>query len=192
MLVRSFRSVVTDKYDYRYVAFLHPDAASCSQHLSSIGYEVMVKDTPVKNGQISARLFRKLIQFGGCCGAKEFLKLYAYTLEDVDVVVHLDMDVIFLQPMDDLFEAIIGGTTDGGGVEEAKGLEKGRIPIIFDRPLPQKVDFLFTRDYAQMSKITTDRSKYGVQAGFFVLRANQTIFDEMIAIIRQGNYTAEH
>lgn len=30
----------------------------------------------------------------GCCGASEFVKLWAYTLEQYHRVVHLDMDTI--------------------------------------------------------------------------------------------------
>lgn len=39
----------------------------------------------------------------GCCGASEFLKLWAYTLTDYHRVVHLDMDTIIYQNMVILF-----------------------------------------------------------------------------------------
>jgi hypothetical protein len=39
----------------------------------------------------------------GCCGADEFLKLWAYTLTDYHRVVHLDMDSVVYNNMDPLF-----------------------------------------------------------------------------------------
>lgn len=40
----------------------------------------------------------------GCCGASEFVKLWAYTLVEYHRVVHLDMDTIIYKNMDELFE----------------------------------------------------------------------------------------
>lgn len=37
-----------------------------------------------------------------CCGADEFIKLFAYTLTDYHRVVHLDADTLILHPMDEL------------------------------------------------------------------------------------------
>ncbi len=35
----------------------------------------------------------------GCCGANEFLKLWAYTLTEYHRVVHLDMDSVVFRNM---------------------------------------------------------------------------------------------
>jgi alpha-N-acetylglucosamine transferase len=35
----------------------------------------------------------------GCCGAYEFVKLWAYTLTDYHRVVHLDMDTVIYKNM---------------------------------------------------------------------------------------------
>eukprot|EP01035_Chromulina_nebulosa_P018924 gene18924-24731_t len=40
----------------------------------------------------------------GCCGADEFLKLWAFTLTEYHRVVHLDMDSVVFQNMDELYD----------------------------------------------------------------------------------------
>jgi hypothetical protein len=40
----------------------------------------------------------------GCCGADEFLKLWAYTLTEYHKVLHLDMDSIIFQNLDPIFD----------------------------------------------------------------------------------------
>ena len=48
----------------------------------------------------------------GCCGDKEFLKLYSYTLVDYPIVVQLDLDSLIVQPLDDLFDAMFDSKRD--------------------------------------------------------------------------------
>jgi hypothetical protein len=40
----------------------------------------------------------------GCCGADEFIKLWAYTLTEYHKIVHLDMDTVIFRNIDDIFD----------------------------------------------------------------------------------------
>ena len=62
------------------------------------------RDIPVDITDIQGTFLREHIAKSGCCGATELLKLYAWTLTDYHRVVHLDMDSMLLQPMDELFD----------------------------------------------------------------------------------------
>jgi hypothetical protein len=52
--------------------------------------------------------------------------------------------------------------------------------------LPDNVDFFFTRDYIAKSTHHKDWSKYAVQGGFFVMRTNRTLYQEMVETILNG------
>jgi alpha-N-acetylglucosamine transferase len=70
----------------------------------------------------------------GCCGEKEFLKLYSYTLTDYPIVVHLDLDSLVLQPFDDLFDSMLNG-------------DNGALPVMHNKSVPEKIHAFYTKDY---------------------------------------------
>lgn len=177
----SIRSNATEsKYDFELFAFVHPDAQECAENLSKIGYNVLIRPTAVDVNRIKNKQYKIDIEAKGCCGSKEFMKLWAYTLVDYPIVVHLDTDCFLNKPFDELFDAMLTGNAS-----------ELTLPTMFNKPLPPKIDFFFTRDYHQRSKITTDPSKYGVQGGFFVARPDLHLFQELRDSIERGNYTAE-
>lgn len=124
-------------YGYHMIAFVHPDAAACTPYLSHLGYEIQVRDTPFN---ISAIRNPDLIlaQGNSCCGEKEYLKLYSYLQLDYPVVVHLDLDTIVLKPMDDVFDLML-----------KPSFNRSKLDVMWLKPeeFPERVDFLFTRDY---------------------------------------------
>lgn len=166
------------KYDYRLYAFIHPDATDCADNLAVLGYEVVVRSTPIDVSHIQNQQYKIDIEDQGCCGSKEFMKLWAYTLVDHPIVVHLDTDVFVNKPLDHLFDAML-----------AEDASKMTLPTMFNKPLPTKIDFFFTRDYKQRSTITKDPGKYGVQGGFFIARPDMALFQELHDTIIIGNYT---
>ena len=176
------------KYDYSLYAFVLPDAANCSHLLEFLGYKVMIRDRPFKLDEIKSESYKTTIEEKGCCGSSEFVKLWAFTLFDHDIVVHTDTDVLFLKPLDAVFDAMLASnasahslaTMNGGGGGGGGGVTAA---------LPSKIDFLFTRDYLQRSKITNVTKKYGVQGGFFVARPDSKIFHEMKTTIIRGDYS---
>lgn len=136
-----------NKYNYRMIAIVHPNAVSCSGILEQLEYDILIRDTPVEVEEIQGKFLRSKVKNNGCCGETEFIKLWAYTLTEYPVVVHLDLDTVMLQPMDDLFDVMIDGYDE-------KKLENER--MIFNNVERDelntvssdiRVDAFFTRDY---------------------------------------------
>lgn len=168
------------KYDYNMVAFVHPDGEDCMEILQLLNYTVMTKSVPFSLQQIRGN-YRRWANRTGCCGEKEWLKLYSYTLVQYPVVIHLDLDCLILKPLDDLIDSMIDPE-----------LPRDRIPAMWVNTtgLPKQIDAFFTRDYG-MIQIPGRRAPHqiGVQGGFLVVRPDQSVFDEYIEIILEGNYT---
>ena len=76
-----------------------------------MGYELLIRDTPVNVTEIKGKFLRETIVRRGCCQEKELIKLWAYTIIDYPIVVHLDIDTMVLQPMDELHDVMIYGPT---------------------------------------------------------------------------------
>ena len=89
-------------------------------------FRVIETPTPINESAIAGKFLRDHINDkAGCCGAKELLKLYSYKMTQFDWVVHVDVDVIFLKSIEELFKMIeysIIYTTDpnmaGSKIEE--------------------------------------------------------------------------
>jgi lipopolysaccharide biosynthesis glycosyltransferase len=162
------------RYDYALYAFVHVDAKSCAPILTQLGYTVLLKEgPPFRVEDIQNEQLQRQIELKGCCGSKEFLKLYAYSLVEHPIVVHFDTDVVVLQPLDQLFDTILGDEYSKKQLpsEHVMGnntLDKTRI-----------ADFYFTRDYLQGSQYTNDPQQYGVQGGFFAVLPNTTMLKEL-------------
>lgn len=62
------------------------------------------RDIPLDVDEIEGDYLRDHIRKNGCCGATELLKLYAWLLTDYHRVVHLDMDSMVLQSLDELYD----------------------------------------------------------------------------------------
>jgi hypothetical protein len=128
------------RYGYKMYAIYHPDATECAAPLADLGYEMLERNTPIAVKDIEGEFLRSKIESNGCCGEKELIKLEAYTLTDHPVVVHLDLDVLVLRPLDDLFDAMIIGKS---GNYDPRGKIKVQWP---NKPFPEKVNAFITRD----------------------------------------------
>jgi hypothetical protein len=171
------------KYDYKLFAFVHPESSNCTAILEQLGYAALVKDTPIRRQDIRGNL-KNVVEDNSSCGVKEFLKLYSYTLLDYPVVAHFDLDVVVLQPLDDLFDSMIDGPESPA---------RARLPVMWkDIPVPKTIEGFFTRDYNTVNPGRRKVHQIGVQGGFIVIKPNQTVFDELVDIILEGNYTAVH
>lgn len=123
------------QYDYKLYAIYHPKGASCAASLEPLGYELVERETPVAVKDIEGEFLRRNIEANGCCGEKELVKLEAYTLTDHPVIVHLDLDVLILKPLDELFDWMISGS------------QRDTVPIMWpDKEPNTKVNAFFTRD----------------------------------------------
>jgi hypothetical protein len=102
-------SSFTFQYDYQMYAFVYAKSAqNCTNSLQQLGYTVQVHELPIVISDIQNPQLRQAIYEHGCCGPQELLKLYSYLLVDHPLVVHLDLDCIVLQPLDHLFNWMLG------------------------------------------------------------------------------------
>ena len=166
------------RYAYQLYAFVHPDALACVPSLEYLGYHILVRNVPIDVSQIQSPRYKKQVEELGCCGSRELLKLWAFTMVQHEIFVHTDTDVFFNKPMDHIFDAMLNGSTTHK-LQTQEPASK----------LPSKIDFLFTRDYLQQSQITSDPRRYGVQGGFFVGRPSIHVFNEMKRLLLLGDYT---
>ncbi len=64
------------RYSYKMYGIVH---TSCQEHakvLGKLGYEILVRDHPVKKEDIQGEWLRNHIEGENCCGSAEFIKLY--------------------------------------------------------------------------------------------------------------------
>jgi hypothetical protein len=177
-------------YDYHMYALVHDTkAASCAPALEKAGYTLLLVQPPVSKQEIKGEHLRQKIHTEVCCGADEFIKLYAYThMSQHPLVVHLDIDFLFRRPLDDLFDVMLASSHETSS-SSSKALDAVKTRIEREDPTapwPTDIQAMITRDYH--SSFGMGR-KSGFQAGFWILKPSQTHFDTLIEIIREGNYT---
>jgi hypothetical protein len=168
------------QYDYRMYAIYHPQAADCALPLEALDYTMLKRETPVAVADIEGDFLRSKIEKNGCCGEKELIKLEAYTITQHDIVVHLDLDVLVLKPMDEIFDAMMHPT------DTAAMAQLQKLLMFPDRPMPSgPINAFFTMDYNMVGP----GSKYKpVQGGFMVLRPDQAVYEEYKSIVKTGDF----
>ena len=104
------RSSSFSRYDVKFVALVSPKVSNGTrQLLKFVGFdEVLEKELPIEPSLIKGKVLRekwtKDPTKGGCCGAWELLKLYAWTLTQYHRVIHVDVDTMSLQAIDELLD----------------------------------------------------------------------------------------
>ena len=188
------------KYDYEMIAIVHPAAIDCPlEPLSKLGYTVLVRNTPFDTEDIRNEYFKSVVDGASCCGSKEYLKLYAYTLTMHDLAVVLDLDSVILKPLDGLFDALLlppppsssSSSSAGAGAGAAwpgvpvhrGGGDTGRVggdtggddnATTAMTKTSGVVEAFFTRDY---NMIDEGNEMYaGVQGGFLMVRPSERAF----------------
>jgi hypothetical protein len=116
--------------------------------------------------------------------------LYSYLLLDYPVVVHLDLDTIVLKSMDQLFDMM---TTKRPTLQQRQQFASESSmwyknstttsPLI---TMPQRIDFMFTRDYNMVEPPRKQVFQMGVQGGFLLVRPSQDDFKDMVNLILSG------
>ena len=174
------------KYSYQMYAILHKDGG-CLTHvplLERLGYIPLVKDTPVNISDIpESSWYRNHVEQENCCGSKEFIKLYAYTLMNHPIVIHWDLDVLVLQPLDDLYDAMLhpASSIDGRNARQRLAIQKP-----YHQKLPEHIDAFYTRDITSARPWETITA---VQGGFVAARPSLEHFKLYQDFILQANYT---
>lgn len=174
------------RYSYQMFAIIHEDGCNdpaIPVFLERLGYQTLIVPTPVALQEIENDWYRDHVEGENCCGSKEFIKLYAYTLTDYPIVVHWDLDVAVLQPMDDLYDAMLYDKDSHRGSAARARL---RIQRPSWRTLPDRIDAFVTRD---VTSATPDEKAQAVQGGFVVARPSMEHFEIYKDFIKKGNYT---
>jgi hypothetical protein len=173
-------------YSYQMYAVVHRHGG-CVVHtplLKRLGYIPLIRDTPVNVSEIKTNdWYRDHVEEENCCGSKEFIKLYAYHLTEYPVVVNFDLDVAVLQPMDDLFDAIIYDKDHPRGKNARERLQIQR-PLT--QKLPDRIDAFITRD---VTSAKPWEKVQGVQGGFLVIRPSLEHFHMYREFIMEANYS---
>ena len=170
------------KYDYKMYAIVHRQAEECSQTLKKVGFEIILVDPPIQPSEIRGEYLRKKIHREFCCGSDEFVKLYAYNKIPEEIFVHTDIDYAFFKPMDHLYDALLYSKDSEEGKRARSMIERERDTDEW----PDRIEAFITRDWHQ---VAPSKFNPGYQAGFVVGLRNPQVFEEVIDIIREGNYT---
>jgi len=182
------------RYDYHIYAFVHPDATEAIPLLELLGYRVQIRETPFNISEVKNEDLVDAQRIG-CCGEKEYLKLYSYVLFDYPVVVHLDLDCLVLRSMDEVFDYMtLPRTADQ--IESFAEKSTMWMNKTFNTSMthayrkilddPKQINFMFTRDYFMVDPPGNIPYNIGVQGGFLVVRPNQRDFDRMVDLIVTG------
>ena len=102
--VHDSRKGFDSPYEAELVAFVTENVVTSRPILEKFGWKIVEKPLPVALSEIENQEYAEKMKNSGCCGADEFLKLWAYTLTEYFRVVHLDMDSIIYKSMDDLYK----------------------------------------------------------------------------------------
>jgi hypothetical protein len=172
------------KYDYETIALVHRQAEHCTDELEDVvGYKRIIVDSPVAIDEIRGDYLRKHVHTEWCCGADEFIKLYAYNLTDYPLVVHLDIDFVMLRPMDTLYDAMLGQGQKNNNKQQWDAVELNEEED-HNKLNAYNIEAAWTRDYPDVPPGRVA----AYQAGFVVLKPNPTVLEEFIEVIREGNF----
>uniref|UniRef100_A0A7S3NFL9 Uncharacterized protein n=1 Tax=Aureoumbra lagunensis TaxID=44058 RepID=A0A7S3NFL9_9STRA len=149
------------KYGVALIAFVSPAISKKTRTaLEACGYRVLERDLPLRIADIQGEYLRNRIEKNGCCGAWELLKLYAWTLTEYHRVVHVDMDVLILQPLDELYDDLkIWG--------------------------PQ-VRAVYTYDWTMARPPWGTNPP--TQGGFIIAKPDIEVFNSLVDVVRKGDF----
>jgi len=206
------------KYDYKMYAIVHKNAESCSHMLEDLGYHIIVKDSPVKISEIRGDYLRNNVHKEWCCGADEFIKLYAYKIHSHPIVVHTDIGEYKTMKIVDVSFIMYENRRCPHCSDLPTNYYIINADFMFVKPMDDLYDAMLLPHDSTEGKAARDKieleypdkrqsmpeniqayltrdyhqvipgRKAAFQAGFIVLKPNQKVFDEYLEIIREGNF----
>ncbi|GKY99674.1 hypothetical protein MPSEU_000921400 [Mayamaea pseudoterrestris] len=181
------------RYDYKLYAIVHEQAVECSQLLENIGYQRIIVPAPFQLDDINDLVLRRTMRNAWCCGHNEFVKLHAYNITDHPLVVHLDVDFLMTKPMDDLFDLMLHNVRHDYANDTILENMRRNVPretnswVNPPNHWPENIQAAFTRDWPQMRP----GRRPGFQAGFIVLKPNETMFHDIVHTILNTPYVED-
>ena len=184
------------RYDYQLYALVHPSAARCvdstngditDRHsiLTDLGYRVLIRSEPVPLqdfGSSNTDLqmvegYKRDVEHATGGGYRDFVRLHSFAMTWHNIVVMVDLHTMFLQPIEDLYDALLGASN-------GNTIELPRLDALRVRP---KTQLLYTRDY---NTVTPYNFNTGYETSLLVLEPNQSVFDDLASLLLAGQYDA--
>eukprot|EP00934_Nitzschia_sp_Nitz4_P001300 Nitzschia sp. Nitz4//scaffold53_size117307//44073//47638//NITZ4_003767-RA/size117307-processed-gene-0.29-mRNA-1//-1//CDS//3329554196//1300//frame0 len=176
----SYQGPKGGNYEYQFYVFYHPDALDCVRPLESLGFTLLERQTPVNVSDIRGSILRERISSNGCCGEKELIKLEVFRLTQHPVVIHMDLDTLVFQPMDPIIDFLMDPSNTNN---------QQQVPLMWpDKPIPQDVSMLFTKDY---NLVPPKRPDKPFQGGFLAIRPSHAIYHEFVQLVLEGDYRVD-
>lgn len=166
------------KYEYKFYIFYHPDAIECTSPLKDLGFELVESPTPLNVSDIRGEVLRDRIVNNGCCGERELVKLEAFKLIGHPIVIHLDLDVLVLEPMDPAIDLMMHP-------QRAHLMDLESFVMWPERAIPPEIDLMFTKDY---NVVGPGRKDKPFQGGFFMIKPSLNTYREFVEIVLEGDY----
>jgi len=186
------------KYSYQMLALLHPSVKDCfdvdgysrTDALQLLGYDVRTMDIPVPLDEIQNEFLRN--QIPGAMESKErnLIRLQAFGLVEFDVVVLMDLRTLIVEKLDDLIDIVAFSNDESKGTDRLEGILQ-RVELVDasrsnqDQVLQQPISAIYTRDY---SSVTPEKRNVGISPNLVVLKPSQTIYNEFMNILKEGDY----
>ena len=177
-------------YDFELVAIVHPSVTKARakfEWLTAHGmpWRVLERPLPINVSAIPNKMYRERLPKSGCCGEKELLKLWAFSLTEYHRVLHLDMDSLILNSMDELFEDPMDCLYTEDWLMASKVLllkTNSQCPHLLPRSF--RTSTLLSHEILD-SKGTKVAP---AQGGFLLLRPSLDLFSELQAIVQEGDW----
>jgi hypothetical protein len=113
----------------------------------------------------------------GCCGETELLKFEAFKMTQHDAVILIDMDAMVLKSLDEAIDLLLDRKVPANAAAHI---------MHPDRPIPDDLWILYTPDY---DVVWPDVKLKPAQGGFVILKPNVTIYNEIMDIVREGQWS---
>jgi hypothetical protein len=165
--------------------------------LAAYGWKVLEKRLPVELEDIENKVYANNVKDSGCCGADEFLKLWAYTLTDYHRVVHLDMDSIVFKNMVRMFGSCYKShrlncrSVAGRVVFNRQGVAVyWRLEYAWEESCPASARYVGLSRVRMESPVMLAHI-FVNSGGFLVIKPSMERFEEFRAVIRKGDHTGQ-
>lgn len=113
------------------------------------------------------------------------IKLEAYRLTQHPIVLHLDLDAMINQPIDDLLDFMLNPKPYKDSPEL-----RTKLSVMWPNDdIPDDITFLFTKDYNVVAPKRPDKP---YQGGFFAIKPSLKTYNEFINILLEGDYDVKH